>query len=165
MQQRGPGLLPRGVESLLDAGQAVDEAGALAQLGADAALEHDAGDPVLPHRRGKALSGALGVGVRVGQRPVVRVHPVDRVDITGRVSDVGRVALVADGQVDPVAQLGLEVVGVAQQQAGTYAGLAEQPHDVRPDVTGRGGDGDRHDDLLAVDVDHGHLGRTHIGRR
>jgi hypothetical protein len=63
-----PGLVPRGVEPLLDAGQAVNEAGSVAQLGSHAALEHHARSPVLPDRRGEALPGPLGVGVRVGQR-------------------------------------------------------------------------------------------------
>ena len=66
VQERGAGLVARGVEPLLDAGEAVDEARAVAQLGADAALEHHAGDPVLPHRRGEAVAGAFGVGDRHG---------------------------------------------------------------------------------------------------
>ena len=121
VQQRGAGLLARGVEALFDAGQAVDEARAVAQLGADAALEHHARDPVRPHRRGEAFAGAFGVGVRVGQRPVVRVHPEDRVDPACRLGHVVGVALVADGQIDEVGQVGVEVTGVALAE-GTGAG-------------------------------------------
>jgi len=97
MQQRGTGLLARGVEPLLDPGQAVDETRAAALLGADTALEHHAGDPVPPHRGGQAFPGAFGVGVGVGQRPVVRVYPVDRRDTAGRFGHVVGVALVTAG--------------------------------------------------------------------
>ncbi len=102
----------------------------MAQLGADAAQEHDARDPVLAHRGGQALPGALRVGVGVGQRPIVRVHPEDRLDAPGRLGDIGGVALVADGQLGPIAHLGIETVRVAQQQARTHAGLTEHPRDV-----------------------------------
>ena len=60
MQQRGAGLLARGAKTLLDPGQAVDEAQAVARLGADTALEHHARDPVLPHRRDQALPDTFG---------------------------------------------------------------------------------------------------------
>ena len=78
MQQRGTGLLTRGVEPLLDPGQAVDEARAVALLGADTAQEHHPRDPVLPHRRCQPLPGAFGVGIGVRQRPVVRGGDSDR---------------------------------------------------------------------------------------
>ncbi len=149
MQQRGTGLVTRGVETLLDPGQAVDEARAAALLRADTALEHHASDPVLPHRGGQAFPGAFGVGVGVGQRPVVRVHPQDRRDTAGRLGHVAGVALVTDGQLDLITHLGVEPVGVAQQHAGTDTGLAQHPHDVRSDVAGRGSDGDGHGDLLS----------------
>ena len=44
--------------------------------------------------------------------------------------DIGGVALVADGQLGPIAHLGIETVRVAQQQARTHAGLTEHPRDV-----------------------------------
>jgi hypothetical protein len=103
-----------------------------------------AGDPVLSHRGGEAFSRALGVRVGVGQRPVVRVDPEHRVGAAGRLGHVRGVAQVADGQLDPVAHLGVEAGGVAQQQAGTRAGLTQQPHHMRSHVARGGRDGDRH---------------------
>ncbi len=66
----------------------------------------------------------------VGEGPIVRVHPENRLDAPGRLGDVGGVALVADGQLGPIAHLGIETVRVAQQQARTHAGLTEHPRDV-----------------------------------
>jgi hypothetical protein len=143
----------RCAETLLDAGQAVDEASAVAHLGADTALEHHARDPVLPHRRGQALPGTSGVGVRVGHREVVRMHPEDRLDAAGRRGQIVGVALVADGQLDVITHLGVETVRVTQQQPRTHTNLTEHAHDVRSDMASRGGDSDRHGDLLSLRAD------------
>jgi len=134
LQQRGTGLLTGGVERLLDPGQAVDEARAVALLGADTAQEHHPRDPVLPHRGGQPLPGALGVGTGVGQRPVVRVHPEDRLDAAGRLGHVLGIALVADSQLGLITHPCVGPAGVAQQQAETDTGLAQRPHDMRSDV-------------------------------
>jgi hypothetical protein len=79
----------------------------------------------------------FGVGIRVGQREVVRMHPEDRLDAAGRPGHVAGVALVANGRLDVITHLGVETVWVAQQQARTHAGLTQNPHDVRSDMAGR----------------------------
>jgi hypothetical protein len=143
----------RCVETLLDAGQAVDEARAVAHLGADTALEHHARNPVLPHRRGQALRGTSGVGVRVGQREIGRMHPEDRLGAASRIGHIVGVALVADGQLDVITHLSGETVPVTQQQPRTHTGTTEHAHDVRSDMSSRGGDSDRHGDLLSLRAD------------
>ena len=77
------------------------------------------------------------------------MHPEDRLDIAGGLGHVVGVAQVADRQLDVITQLGIESVRVTQQQARTHAGLAQHPHDVRPDMPGRGGDSNRQGRLLS----------------
>jgi hypothetical protein len=78
------------------------------------------------------------------------VRPEHRLHAAPRLGHIASVTLVADSQLDPPAHLGVEAVGVAHQQPGTDTGLAQQPHDVRSDVAGRGVDSDRHGNLLSL---------------
>ncbi|HEY3981264.1 MAG TPA: hypothetical protein VGM79_28670 [Streptosporangiaceae bacterium] len=72
------------------------------------------------------------------------MDPEDGLDTTGRLGHVAGVTLVADGQLDVIAQSGVEALGMAHQQDRTHARLNQHPHHVRSGVAGRSGDSDGH---------------------